>query len=274
MTKKIFKGRRKQFGGNGNTQSFHKTFQGKNFVFVGVDHTKTIPNDLSNEIIKFLTSKEKTCLLLELDYRIQPTNILRLKKEQINEPTVELLIRELNKLPKNYCIAGWDYRPSILTYAPNRENYQEALYGNYKDGSSKLIDLTLRDIYEVIINKIPNKKVLIPESQRNKYDSKTGQYLNSKYAEFTPEKYTKGLYDNLVQKLGGKDVWEKYKIRQLINSQEKNDLFYKLVVSLKDEFMKISDLHMLKAITQLDKRNYLIVVGMEHFNNIKKHMNN
>lgn len=248
-------------------------YKDNNLFFIGVNHDTEFSKTINDSILKY-SIDNNSCILIEVDSRLSTNKIYNLKSTY--EKSTDLLINNIKNMntTNKLCLKGWDQRPSILTY--NNENYQQALYGDDEYKKSFLTYLTMNDIYTIFVNKIPNKSILINDNEKNKYENKIFNYLNKSFYNINKEKYEKNIFNEFYFKLGGESVYKSNRlIKDIIVNQEQVNIFEKLKRNLQDDFANISDLLLLKNIFNKDNLdNYIIILGMKHYDNIKKYLKN
>jgi hypothetical protein len=199
----------------------------RDIKIVGVSHNQLIDDKTKENIFNFFMTHKNSCFLVEEDYRLPQKNIMT---KTIYEPNTKFIINQLKKLTKK-CINGWDIRPSKLGH------HQTGLYGSNQKGQPFFIQLTLDQLVKFLIRKTDNP---------DKYKKQISIFSN----RMNENDWNTLTIDKLVRK-------------KLITVKEIENVIFKL----RENFKEMADKHLLKIIKENTKKDYIIILGMNHYNN-------
>ena len=246
-------------GGNG-----HKGFNAIN-VMINNQKIIIIPTthdrlDITNENLEKITNKAdelpNLCYLVESDYRFRKNDIKKLKHGDFTTKRILKFLKEKYQRERynNICVKGWDIRQSLIS-----QKYQNKLYHSP-------LNLSLGEISKNYIKKFPIRK------GKNKY-------LNKEYEKLINTQIKECALEIIINKIktvqGEKFKWEPITMKQLYTDKNIKTNLDDLIYNLQVFFAKYSDLYILEKILDKDNNsNYVIFVGANHFNNLKKHLQN
>lgn len=219
---------------------------------ISVLHNKrNISSDMLKKIVDE-SNKQKTCYLLETDYRKNKVEIRKRFGDHTTNQFMNLLLKEEKENNIKKCVKGWDIRQSILT-----QNNQNHLYSYFY----KLPYLSIEKYYyqKLNVRNVENKSI----------EKKIKNFLQHNYKEVINQYKKKIMYDisfinNIIknekniQNLRIIDIIKKY--------QTTKNIFDNLSKLLFQSFAIISDLFLLENILSTNiNTNYIIFMGEFHF---------
>lgn len=241
------------------------SYNDKEILIVGVHHNeKGLTINEMRKITDYANTKRNVCYLLELDERLNKHQLRNVRKGDF---TTKHLLPQLKRIYGNLyssiCLKGWDIRQTLLT-----QQVQNVLYHNPTS-------LTMGQILEKLINKIPNNKQI----DSKKYDKKVYNYINSEYKQKynTRDNFINGgMFDWIIlEHINKQNYTKKWHQLTLIEIKGINKQIEGFIEHLMKIFMRLSDLRVLEKILEKNnKMNYIIFVGRNHFNNLQIHLKN
>lgn len=269
-----------------NTKKYR--FNNKDIYLVGVDHSKReINTKIIRDIIDYANTKSKVCYLIEYDRRLTNRE-LKANIPKFEELTTKLIVSELKReygeLYDRLCIRGWDVRAALMDsdLSGKKENKKIGRSNQNKLYSPQMVNANIK-IIQNYIQRLPNNY----QVNINKFNKKIGKYLNDSfknedtYFSLRKKDNNQSYYDWLIYNVKGyishiksRREPESYTIRELIPIFGEEHLV-KLIFHIQLAYQRVSDLFLMEKLLEQDNdTNYIVFMGLFHYNNVVNHFKN
>lgn len=284
--------------GGGQVSSYQ--YNGREIMIIGVNHLEQRLNlDMIKKIINKAELMRKVCYLIEFDKRLTNQELIsRIKYTQ--EQTTKVIWGEIKNYYRNtlqnLCIRGWDSRQSMFdnefNSQPKPKDKRSGQYFQNLVYSKSIWNFTMQDIQNYI-NVLPknykiNKNLFhqnVGKYLQNQIDNpKTIHNLRTSDANVNNYQWLKNAvnsYINFLKQHHKHKIFKKpgdYVLKELHSIFDKSHEKQKIVDVIKnihDSFLNFTDLITLEKILQKsNKTNYVIFLGLNHYENYVKHFKN